>query len=377
MEITNYNYPLLKQISDIYNSDNSRDLKNTYILACQHLLEPQAKMFELFVNFGIPKQNIYIFGKTYSTSNEVVKELLGDGFIVEKNIFNPDIAFDISHKENCEKQFDIFLSKVANSSRIIILDDGGELLNVVNSRFTSIPAEIEVLGIEQTSSGFRKLENSLLHFPIFNVARSSIKLIKESPLIADLGCNRVIEVFNYYKILEPRILVVGLGPLGSNVVSALDAKGYFTLGYDISHHSASELVDLIKSNTINVVIGVTGAIILNEEKLEEIKNTLDYNLYLISMSSSDREFPAVFIRKNSVTSLEIHSDVFWDKLVLINNGFPITFKGNRYESTPKDIERTIGLLYGSVLQAITNDTSTDLGFIEVPKKVIDILEKHE
>lgn len=376
MDIIEYNYPLLKEISNIYESD--KDLaKDTYILACQHLLQPQARMFELLVDFGIPKENIYIFGKVYSTSKEVLKELIDAGFIVDQDIFNQTTSFDVVHKENCEKQFISFLSKIPSLAKIIILDDGGQLLSVANDMFESIPVGTEVVGVEQTSSGFRKLERSLLHFPIFNVARSSIKLIKESPLIADLGCRRIIEVFDHYKIKEPRVLVVGLGPLGSGVISILDSKGYFTLGYDVAHHGASEIVDLIKKNDINVIIGVTGSIILDQQKLEQINNALNYNLYLISMSSSDREFPAVFIRKNSSIPLGVHSDGLWDNLVLINNGFPITFKGNRYESTPQEIERTIGLLYGSVLEAAKNDLNKDGGFIDVPQKIIGILEKHE
>jgi hypothetical protein len=94
------------------------------------------------------------------------------------------------------------------------------------------------------------------------------------------------------------------------------------------------------------------------------------------MSSSDREFPATFIRSKGIMGNEIHSDAVWGNVVLINNGFPITFKGNRFESTPEEIEKTISLLYGSVLEAITTDISST-GFIDVPTKVTDILTTHE
>ncbi len=202
-----------------------------------------------------------------------------------------------------------------------------------------------------------------------------MKLIKESPLIAEFGCNRIIDTVAQYAISEPRILVVGLGPIGSNVLSILADKNYFTAGYDIAHYDQSELIDLIKKDNISIVIGATGQSILNESQLQEIKMILDHDLYLISMSSADREFPAPYIRKNGVHSAEIHADVVWDSLVLINNGFPITFKGKRYESTPQEIERTIGLLYGSTLEAIIADMSDAVGFIEVPLKVVEVLEK--
>lgn len=348
-----------------------------YILACQHILEPQAKMFEFISGFGIPKNNIFIFGKIYSTSNEVLGELLLNNFKVSKPVFDPLNSFDAEHRENCENEFSKFLSSIHNPSKIIILDDGGELLKVVNDRFDSLPPGIRIIGIEQTSSGFRKLENTGLHFPVFNVARSAVKLIVESPLIADLGCRRIIDVINKYSILEPRVLVVGLGPMGSNTLSILNAKRYFTLGYDIAHHDKVEIIDLVKNNRINIIIGVTGTNILNEIQTQEIKDALDYNVYLISMSSADREFPTTYIRKNGIAPREIHGDVVWGNLTLINKGFPITFKGKRYESTPKEIEKTICLLYGSTLEAILETENSKDGFIDVPVKVINILESSE
>lgn len=371
-----YTYPLLKEITEQY-ALKQKSLESVYVLACQHILEPQAKMFDLISDFGIPKENIYIFGKIYSTSNEVLNELLQDNFKVSEPVFSPEMSFDVEHNENCKNELKTFLSSIQSPSKIIILDDGGELLKVLNDNFESISSNISIVGIEQTSSGFRKLEHTQLHFPIFNVARSAVKLIKESPLIADLGCRRIVDVINQYSISEPRVLVVGLGPMGSNTLTILNNKGYFTLGYDIAHQDKTELIELIRNNKINIVVGVTGTNILSEKQLQEIKDILDYDLYLVSMSSADREFPTTYIRKNGTTPTGVHTDVVWDNLILVNNGFPITFKGRRFESTPEEIERTIGLLYGSTLEAIVKDVNTQKGFLEVPTVVTDILEKHE
>lgn len=346
------------------------------MVACQHLLDPQAKMFELITKQGIPKENIHIFGKIYSTNNEVLRELLSENFKVSVPVFNPTISFDEAHAENCKLEFTHFLSSIHTPSKIIVLDDGGALLATVNDTFTSIPSHISIVGIEQTSSGFRKLEHTQLHFPIFNVARSAIKLVKESPLISKLGTERLKEVCDQYSILEPRILVVGLGPIGQTMVSALKAQGYFVTGHDIAHQDSSELLEILTENNINIIVGATGSSVLTSTQIEEINTTITQNLYLVSMSSADREFPATFIRSKGIGGNEIHSDIAWENITLINNGFPITFKGNRHESTPQEIEKTIGLLYGSVLQAITTDTSST-GFIDVPTTVTDILEKHE
>ncbi len=368
---SNYNYPLLEQITKVY-EDKKDTYTNVYLLVCQHILEPQSKMFELISEFSIPKENIYIFGKIYSTSNEIYNELKDDGFNISQPSFNSQISFDQEHAQNCKNEFVQFLSKVKSPSKIIILDDGGSLLNVVQDSFELIPKDVSVVGIEQTSSGFRKLENANLNFPIFNVARSSIKLIKESPIIAYLGFKRIKEVFDLHNIQEPRVLVVGLGPIGSNTITALENENYFTLGYDIAHHDQIELHDLIKKNNINVIIGATGSTIVTDDEIIKIKEENTHNIYLISMSSADREFPTVYMRENGLSTNEIHSDVTWDNLILINNGFPLTFKGNRLESTEEEIERTIALLYGSVLESIVSDIKQK-GFIEVPEKIINLL----
>jgi hypothetical protein len=374
--MSSHTYNLLEKITWIYNfsGDKNRDV---YVLACQHILEPQAKMFSLMSEFGIPKENIYIFGKIYSTSNEVLRELKKQGFFASDPVFNPAMSFDVLHRENCEKEFKNFISKINSPSKIIILDDGGELLKVVNDNFNLISPDVSVVGIEQTSSGFRKLENVKIEYPIFNVARSAVKLNKESPLIAELGAERIAQALNKYIVSEPRILVVGLGPLGESTLRALGNKGYFVLGHDVAHHGRQDLIDLIKNNNINVVVGVTGFNILNELQIEELQDYLNSNLYLISMSSADREFPAVFIREKAGLPKNVHDDVSWNNLILVNNGFPITFKGNRYESTPKEIERTIALLYASVLEATTQKDRIAPGFTDVPSKVSDIIEAHE
>lgn len=367
----NYEYPYLKKISEIY--DTNKSSENVYILACQHLLEPQEVMLDLISDFGVSKGNIRIFGKIYSTSIEIYEELVDNNFSVLKPNFDPLKSFDEQHYENCKKELIDFISIVKPNSRLIILDDGGELLKVVNDLFTMIPSNVSVFGIEQTSSGFRKLEDTKLKFPIFNVARSAIKLEQESPLIADLGCSRIIDVFEKYSIKFPRVLVVGLGPMGNSTYSILKEKGYPVYGYDILQHDEKEIINLIQEQELNIIIGATGKNIVNESQLEDIKNKVDEKIYLISMSSADREFPSVKIRERGILNKNVHGDVVWENIILINNGFPITFKGKRYESTPQEIEKTIGLLYASVLEAVVSKEILKNDFIEIPEKINKLL----
>ena len=107
---SNYKYPLLKKILEVYDF-KKESLDGIYILACQHILEPQAKMLEILNEYGIPKENMIIFGKIYSTSNEVLNEMSLKDFNVSQAGFNPNISFDTQHLENCEREFNNFVKQ--------------------------------------------------------------------------------------------------------------------------------------------------------------------------------------------------------------------------------------------------------------------------
>lgn len=361
-----YSYPLLTKMTEAFPSFS--DVQKIYVCASQHILEPQGVMFDLLVTWGIPRENIVILGKIYSTSPEIFGELKSKGFSIDQPGFNLQQPFDIQHKENCEKLFTHTISRIPHGSTLVVLDDGADLLLVFNARFREINSSIRVIGIEQTSSGFRKLEKETLTFPVINVARSPIKLDKESPLIARLGCDRIKDVITKYNLTQPKILVVGLGPMGKNVLMILEEEGYKVVGHDTAFTSQAEILSLIEQHSINMIVGSTGSSILTEEQIRSLNNIVTESLYLISMSSSDREFPSSFLRQNEDPHSPTHSNAKWNSIILVNNGFPITFKGNRYESTPLEIEKTIALLYGSTLYVLTHDSLT-AGILDVPEEV--------
>ncbi len=369
-----YTYPILEKIFLHYSSKKDGSLENVYLLACQHILEPQKKIFELISEYGIPKKNIFILGKAYSTNIDVLYEIRQEGFHVASFLFKPEEPFDKQHKENCELSFNEFIEFVPQGARVIILDDGGQLLEVANQNFPRIPEGCKVFGIEQTSSGFNRLKDTDLRFPIINVARSSTKLIKETPFIVKHALGRIKESLDKYSMAEPRILVVGLGPIGEGMKSLFEQSGYFVTAYDIAHHVDADIFDLIKVNKIDVIVGATGSRILNEEQLIRLESE-EFNqtkFYLISVSSSDREFPATYLRMGA-TDLALHADSAYKNLVLINGGFPVTFKGKRYEASPAEMEKTMALLYGSVLYFCV-ESPKELGFIDVPHDIVELIE---
>ena len=370
-----YPYPLLQKIKNSYGPVDATMLQNVYVCACQHLLEPQKRMFQMISEFGIPKKNIFVLGKAYSTNIDILTELQTDRFHAIQPPFKIEESFDKQHKENCEAFLEFFMSHIPQGSKAILLDDGGQLLSVANEHYEKL-RNFSITGIEQTSSGFNRMKGAELHFPIINVARSSTKLIKESPIIAKLCFERINKTLEQYSITEPRILIVGLGPIGENIFSLFKETDYFTIGHDIKNGNTDEIEDLITANKINIVVGATGSEIMNGSQLMEIENedVSAEKIYLISVSSSDREFPAVHIRMGSKPSDIIHSDSAYKNIVLVNGGFPVTFKGNRYEANPEKIEKTIALLFGSVLHSIKNSFQENI-FVDVPVGIIETIEK--
>jgi S-adenosylhomocysteine hydrolase len=360
---TNYSYPKLKKIDALFTDVQNFD--KVAIIACQHLLEPQKIMLEHVIARGVLPENIFILGKAYSSNNSIVSELSEMGILVAQPSYDPTASFDVQHAQNCDLVFSDALRKVSGFERIIILDDGGVLL----SRALQEHNTARFIGIEQTSSGFRKLENQDVTFPIFNVARSEIKLEQETPFIIDVGLPRIMEALSSYKIESPRFLIVGLGPIGLELKNRLE-KIFPVIAYD-KNDGEQNIVEMVLENNINIVIGATGSQVISHDGIFELNKRLDNNILLISISSSDREFE-VWKLRGLFKYHQIHDDITFEKITILNGGFPITFKGNRLEAMPEWIENTISLLYAGVLLGISS-SDLEKGILSIPDIINDNL----
>lgn len=362
---------LITKTYNLFSVSKKRDFAKTYIFACQHILRPREKVLSLLIEFGIPKENIFVLGKAYSTNNSLFEELKDAGF----NLYQPPLdikkSFDEQHKKNCNQMFSLFEKTVPRGSRVIILDDGGVLLSEFNRNFETINRGIEILGIEQTSSGFRLLENVTLNFPIINVARSAIKLVKESPFIAEVCLEKLSIYILGNKIVPSRFIVIGLGPVGQALVDVLQKQGEKVFGFDtiLGHKNLIEKITKLRPN---IIIGATGATAISREDVERL-DSLGYPIHLVNVASSDREFPVAAYRQDK--NLHIHSDVKYGNIIFVNNGFPINFGTGHFKGGVEKIEKTICLLLGSVLYLANKQESVTLPeeFIKVPKKITNIL----
>jgi len=309
------------------------------------------------IAFVFKPQNILILGKIYSVNKDIANELKALGIDVRTPAFSGK-SFDVEHRQNC---IGILNSLPTNIENVIILDDGAELIKVFAESHRKV-----LFAVEQTSSGFRKLENTVSDFPIVNVARSAVKLIQESPIIARICFERIAHYIQGSNLERPSVLVVGLGPIGEAIFEILKQNKFIVEGFDIKH-GHSDLISKIKELQPDIVVGATGSNIISEKDLEFL--TSDHTFHFISVSSSDREFPVTSFRKDDT----IHADISYKNFVFVNNGFPITFKGNRIESTPIEMEKTMCLLGGSIVYGVENNISSMEGLVEVPLELQEMI----
>ncbi|MDD5318833.1 MAG: hypothetical protein PHF79_03405 [Candidatus Pacebacteria bacterium] len=344
-----YSYPLLRKILEHYKNDKI-DLSEYFLYSCQHLLAPQSEMYKMFIEFGFRPENMVALGKAYSSNNEVVEELKGLGIKAIQPQFTGR-AFDVEHTNNCQLIFE----QVSDKNKNIVLDDGGYLIEALKKK--SI-----YFAVEQTSSGFRKLEGLKLNFPVFNVARSKTKLTQESPIIGRIIFERVKKYINDNKLVKPKVTIIGLGPIGNSLLQIFSEESFSITGFDLETNKEALLASL-KSEKPDIVIGATGTVLLSVLDLDSLK--CEHGYHFISASSSDREFPVSAFRKDE----GVHDDVRYKNFYFVNNGFPITFKGNKYEATPVEIEKTIALLMGSILTGTSKGIPNQMGIVDVPQEL--------
>lgn len=347
-----YSYPILEKVFQNYNQKPHK-VEDIFLVGCQHFLEPQMKMIEYLIKFGFAPKNIIMLGKAYSTNDEILKELNEMGIQALQPEFSGN-EFDKEHKENCQN----VLKMIPAGVPVILLDDGAEMIKV----FADNGREV-LFAVEQTSSGFRKLSGEVLPFRVFNVARSATKLVQESPLVARHFCERLNKIYTGDK----KVLIVGLGPIGSSIAKVLETGGWVVEGFDIEH-GHTDLMAKINELKPPVIIGATGVQILKEEDIHKLADVGP--ILLVSASSSDREFPVANFRSGE----KVHDDVVYKNITFADNGFPLTFMGDRNEMTPEEMEKTMCLLGGSVMYGVINKTS-GTGLINVPKELEDLINQ--
>jgi hypothetical protein len=341
--------PLVEFTANLWKSQDSWE--NTLIICVQHIVKSTVSMFSSIIKRGLSPQNLCILGKCYSTRPSALAQLQSMGVNASdlSLAFNSQTDFDTQFKAHVKKFADLELSNrdLSRYERIIVLDDGGELLCYMNT--LTLLEEIDVVGIEQTTAGYRKLERSNLKFPVINLARSAAKLDYESPIIADLVWQSIQEALIGQNKQIERILILGKGSLGSYVYSKV-CNQYDTDFFDKKIPSNTPEQGILNSlHMFDLIIGCTGTNVFGNDGLPAIK----HGAVLASASSGDREFNAIAVRGSLPAYTFCHKHIHSKHgFTLLNSGFPVNFS-DRYESIdPPSLQLTRALLCCGLFQGL-------------------------
>lgn len=342
--------PLISFTKNLYDDHH---LKDTYLIGVQHIVSSTYVMLQAFLEKGLSKSNLSLIGKCYSTNPSIYQSLVRNGIDVCSSslVFDSNKAFDSQFKKNIRNFLKNRYSHLAKFKKIIVLDDGGELLSLVNELF--VHSECEIIGIEQTTAGFEKVKNINPTFPIINVARSWAKLTHESPFIVRVAIECFLRHFSRLPLKKQpkKILVIGNGAIGSNIYSLMK-ESYEIEIFDLNQAKSSISLENFTSSLkeFDMIIGCTGKTSISFNQYRYLKK----GAILMSLSSSDREFEAHKLRKKLGVPLGCHQDILVDNIYLMNCGFPINFDSNYKAVDIPELQLTRSLLLSAVLQAATH-----------------------
>ena len=334
--------PLLEHIKSFHPSIS---LDNVLLIGCQHILATTHSMLRSLYSLGLNPHNIFLLGKCYSTNSSVWQEMHQDGINVSplSSFFDGNQAFDSQFCRIVAQFLEHTLSKVDLSkfNKIILIDDGGQLLSLSMEFFKG---HQNIIGIEQTTSGYEKIKSTPLQFPVINVARSQAKLIYESPMIAEVVVKKALRRMEMLRRNPGQILIIGNGVIGSAIYAALHTN-YEVQVYDKNMNSNLNFEDHLRS--ADLIIGCTGETSLPYGMFKYLKK----GCILFSASSPDREFDAVHIRRKTKHIKNCHDDIAVEGKILLNCGFPVNFDGGRNSVAPSKIQLTRALLMSAIFQA--------------------------
>lgn len=337
--------PLVTKVVSKYHQDS---LKNTLVIACQHLLFDAYLLFLALESLGLKKSNVLLMGKCYSSNLDVINKMKLHGYFVYESLeeFDSHRPYDEQFQTDVLSFVDNVLMTYDLSSydKIVILDDGGRLISAFSTKNLSFD---NFLGVEQTTSGFAELSKNQLKFKVVNVARSKTKLEIESIFIARI----ILEQLNSYLAklnYQPKNwMILGHGYIGRALKTKLQESNidpvFFDLNQELSIIKQDDFEIYVEKS--DVILGCSGSVSLHQRYHSLIKK----QLILASASSSDREFDAVHFRKKLPRVDNCHENMVINNVHLLNCGFPINFFGGVQSMPLHERQLTMSLIISAIL----------------------------
>jgi S-adenosylhomocysteine hydrolase len=351
--------PMIEYASSLF---DDIELKDCYIIGAQHILPSTFWMFNALFKKGLKKENLSLLGKSYSTDLETFHKMKKEEIdVCETSLeFNSHEEYDITYNKKIvqflEKRKHIF--KNSKYKKIIILDDGGKLLEALPNYISDFS---NIVAMEQTSSGYNLLKEKKMNIPIINMARSKGKLAFETKRVIDNAIKKIFYQLTILKLKVSNVLILGNGDIGTALHCSLKDK-YSTIIYDkIKERSDINHLELIRAlKKTDLVIGCSG----NTSLPKKLHKHLKKDVVLVSLSSSDREFDAVHFRKKTNKTTNPWETLKCDGIYLLNCGFPISFD-NQNADDSYFFQYIRALIMSSIYQGIKGDFKNITGFIDL------------
>lgn len=328
---------LLPKISEKYGTN----LENTLLVGCQHFLEGNLELILHLFEQGLRPSDTYLIGKSYSFNEEIAQELESAGSSVHRYSFDSHRSYDVQFEEEIKR----FVEALPQTNkRIICIDDGGHVLSNISKTRNCV-------GVEQTSSGYEKIKDST-SIPIVNVARSRAKLHYETPHIVECFLRNLETYLTAHKLKPEKALILGGGHVGKEVQKQISCPAYV---FDTDQEKSELYLKELK-NTLgeyDLIIGASGTTSITKKEHGQLRE----GTVLASVSSSDREFDAVHLRKMCSQNDNPHQDYQSNGIYLPNSGFPLTFTGGRTAVSTEHIRLTHALMLAGIYQALDEEVT--------------------
>ena len=355
----------------------------TIMIIVQHVLRTNVELIRSMLDLGLAPERTFVLGKGYSTDRRCSGSLRALGVDVTDDLPPPNPG---EYAARRDQEIDDFWASVegdrylASDIPVIIDDVGGRLLR----RAAQFPRVARVSGVEQTTSGVRRVERLSLGFPVVNLARAAAKMQHESPLLASEILRRM-DTTNPGHWPIGRVCVVGNGSVGAALVRAMEARGIQVTPYDVA---AKNLSDSSPGGVLptciaeaDFIFGCTGQELFDGAPLSEFRGGATF----VNCSSEDVEFAPILRhaeRRQNVDwpAADVKISIEGQSVTVLNGGFPLNFDDSGVSLPERSVQLTTALTLAGIVTASRHCASSNARsnepLIEIPQVVQDQIVAH-
>jgi S-adenosylhomocysteine hydrolase len=302
--------PVLQALVD--EAAKTKPLAGHRLFAVQHLFASTHGLFEGLLQAGIQAEGSVVFGKNYSTNQEVKSALSARGFTVHDDYAGMEALVDDGKIVGIDAPLLSGLREALKSAaaakppqKVLLLDEGGKLNKMLHDVLPQYAHLCTI--VEQTTNGLQNMAGTTLKAPAVSVASSQLKREVEGPIIGEDVAAATLDLLEE---LDPRLLkdktvgVVGYGAVGIATAKAFAERGYHVVVTDIRDEAVASLkqgplttaaggsIRLAARDDVlgaGIVVGCTGTGAMSLAETAKLKD----GAILVSAASGDHEFPQV------------------------------------------------------------------------------------